>query len=211
MRVNTIAWLGQSIIDLESTMAINTWIEIFATLAGLIYIVFLIREKVICWPFGIAGSLLSIYLFIDGKLYSEAFLYFYYVLMGVWGWVRWSKREAAHENPVVRYGLPAHGIIVLVSTLGAVALGTFFSTYTDAQRPYIDAFTTMFSFAATYMEVKKVLETWIYWIVLNIASIWLYMDRSLDIYAALICVYAVLSVWGLIQWRRAYQAQGVAS
>lgn len=191
-------------------MAINTWIEIFATLAGLIYVIFLIRENIICWPFGIVGSLLSIYLFIDGKLYSEAFLYFYYVLMGAWGWIRWSRRSAMSANPIVRYAPPTHALIILVSSLGAVALGSFFSAYTDAQRPYIDAFTTAFSFAATYMEVKKVLETWIYWIVLNLASIWLYMDRSLDIYAALICVYAVLSVWGLVQWSRAYQQQGTS-
>ena len=55
--------------------------------------------------------------------------------------------------------------------------------------------------------MKKVLETWYYWIVLNLASIWLYMDRSLDIYAALICVYAVMSVWGLVQWSRVYRGQ----
>jgi len=188
-------------------MTLNTGIEILATLAGLIYIIFLIREKIICWPFGIAGSLLSIYLFIDGKLYSEAFLYFYYVVMGFWGWIRWAQRDSVHENPVVRYGLPAHVVIILVSSFGAIALGSFFANYTDAQRPYIDAFTTAFSFAATYMQVKKVLETWLYWIVLNVTSIWLYMDRSLDIYAALICVYAVLSVWGLIQWVEVYRQQ----
>jgi nicotinamide mononucleotide transporter len=188
-------------------MTLNTGIEILATLAGLIYIIFLIREKIICWPFGIAGSLLSIYLFIDGKLYSEAFLYSYYVVMGFWGWIRWGQRESAHENPVVRYGLPAHVVIILVSSFAAIALGSFFANYTDAQRPYIDAFTTAFSFAATYMQVKKVLETWLYWIVLNVTSIWLYMDRSLDIYAALIFVYAVLSVWGLIQWVEVYRQQ----
>ena len=192
-------------------MAINTWIEIFATLGGLVYIVLLIRENIICWPFGIAGSLLSIYLFIDGKLYSEAFLYSYYVLMGAWGWMRWSRRSAVNQNPVVRYGVPAHATIILVSTAGALALGYFFGNYTDAQRPYIDAFTTAFSFAATYMEVKKVLETWVYWIVLNLASIWLYMDRSLDIYAALICVYAVMSVVGLVQWSRVYRRQQAVS
>lgn len=192
-------------------MEINTAIEIAATFAGLVYIIFLIREKTICWPFGIAGSLLSIYLFIDGRLYSEAVLYTYYVLMGFWGWIRWSQRSALHHNPVVRYGLPAHAAIVLVSTAGALLLGGFFSHYTDAQRPYIDAFTTAFSFAATYMEVKKVLETWVYWIILNLASIWLYMDRSLDIYAALICVYAVMSVWGLLQWTRVYRAQQAVS
>ncbi|RLQ22653.1 nicotinamide riboside transporter PnuC [Seongchinamella sediminis] len=192
-------------------MAINTGIEIFATLAGLLYIVLLIRENISCWPFGIAGSLLSIYLFIDGKLYSEAFLYSYYVIMGAWGWLRWSQRNTAGDNPVVRYRLSAHVIIVLLSSAGALALGSFFSGYTDAQRPYIDAFTTAFSFAATYMEVKKVLETWVYWIVLNLASIWLYMDRSLDIYAALICVYALMSVWGLVQWMRVYRGQQALS
>ncbi|TDG13476.1 nicotinamide riboside transporter PnuC [Seongchinamella unica] len=192
-------------------MGINTGIEIIATLAGLLYIILLIRENIICWPFGIVGSLLSIYLFIDGKLYSEAFLYSYYVIMGAWGWMRWSQRNAAHENPVVRYGLPAHFTIILVSAAGALALGSFFSAYTDAHHPYIDAFTTTFSFAATYMEVKKVLETWVYWIALNLVSIWLYMDRSLDIYAALICVYAVMSVWGLVQWTRVYRGQQVVS
>lgn len=190
-------------------MAVNTLVEILATLAGLTYIIFLIREQVIAWPFGIAGSLLSIYLFIDGKLYSEAFLYGFYVIAGIWGWIRWSRRVAMDHNPVIRYRHAAHGMIIVVASLFALALATFFSTYTDAQRPYIDAFTTAFSFAATYMEVKKVLETWIYWIVLNVASIWLYMDRSLDIYAALICVYAVLSVWGLIQWTRIYRQQAL--
>ena len=195
----------------EVDMEINTWIEIFATLAGLLYVTLLIRENIICWPFGIFGSLLSIYLFVDGKLYSEAFLYSYYVLMGVWGWLRWNQREQLHDNPVVRYGVSAHVPIVLIAGSGALALGYLFSTYTDAQRPYVDAFTTAFSFAATYMQVKKVLENWIYWIVLNVVSIWLYIDRSLDIYAALIFVYAVMSVWGLVQWRRVYQRQQVVS
>ena len=188
-------------------MDLNTLVELLATLAGLVFIVLLIKDRVICWPFGIAGSLLSIYLFVDGKLYSEAVLYFYYVVMGFWGWVRWSRRDARHDNPVVHYGLAANAVIVVVSAAGALALGSFFAYYTDAQRPYIDAFTTAFSFAATYMEVKKVLETWVYWIVLNVTSIWLYLDRSLDIYAGLICVYAVLSVWGLLQWRRLYREQ----
>ena len=63
-------------------------IEIVATFANLLYLIFLIREKIICWSFGIAGSLLSIYLFVDARLYSEAFLYGFYVAMGCWGWLR---------------------------------------------------------------------------------------------------------------------------
>lgn len=188
-------------------MATATIIEILATLMGLAYVILLIQEKIICWPFGIAGSLLSIYLFIDSKLYSEAILYSYYVAMGAWGWLRWQRRDAAHHNPIVHYAPSAHLLLIVLTSAGALLLGTFFASYSDAQRPYIDAFTTCFSFAATYMEVKKILETWWYWIVINATSIWLYQDRALDIYAALIGLYAVLSVLGLLRWRQAFRAQ----
>lgn len=188
-------------------MPLNTIIEILATAFGLFYIVLLIQEKILCWAFGIAGSLLSVYLFIATKLYSEAFLYSYYVVMGAWGWMHWAGRERAHDNPIVRYRLQDHAAVIAVAALGALALGTFFSSMSDAQRPYIDAFTTSFSFAATYMQVKKVLENWYYWIVLNFVSIWLYMDRSLDIYAMLVFVYAGLSILGLYQWLRAWRGQ----
>jgi len=185
----------------------NTAIEIAATLAGLAYIVFMIREQIVCWPFGIVGSLLSVYLMIESRLYSEAVLYVFYVLMGVWGWARWARRESLHDNPVVHYGLAWHLVVILVSLAGTLALGGYFSAQTDAARPYVDAATTVFSFAATWLEVKKVLETWLYWIVLNAVSIWLYADRSLDIYAGLIWVYTALSVWGLVQWLQVYRAQ----
>lgn len=191
-----------------SAVSLPVLVEVLATLCGLAFIVLLIRDRVACWPFGITGSLLSIYLFMEGRLYSEAILYVYYVGMGVWGWIRWHRRAAGDNNPVVHYGVPANLAIVVVASLAALALGSFFASHSDAQRPYIDAFTTAFSFAATYLEVKKVLETWLYWIVLNSVSIWLYMDRSLDIYAGLICVYAVLSVWGLVRWWQLFRAQG---
>ena len=188
-------------------VSFNLLVEVLATGCGLAFIVLLIRDRVACWPFGIAGSLLSVYLFLEGKLYSEAVLYLYYVGMGIWGWLRWHRRSAADNNPVVHYGLQTNLVIIAVASFAALALGGFFAGFSDAQRPYIDAFTTAFSFAATYLEVKKVLETWVYWIVLNSVSIWLYTDRSLDIYAGLICVYAVLSVWGLWRWWELYRTQ----
>jgi nicotinamide mononucleotide transporter len=188
-------------------MPLNTWIEIFATASTLIFIFFMIKENIICWPFGIVGSLLSVYLFADAKLYSESILYFFYVVMGVWGWVHWYKKSAHNDNFISKGSWNFHLSIFIISSCFALALGYGFDTYSDAQRPYLDAFTTAFSFAATYMEIKKVLETWFYWFVINLISIWLYHDRALDIYAALIGVYSIMSVWGFITWRKAFQLQ----
>jgi nicotinamide mononucleotide transporter len=182
-------------------------VEILATGANLAFILLLIREKVLCWPFGIAGSLLSIYLFIDARLYFEAFLYLFYVLFGIWGWLRWHHREEQHDNPVVRWRPALHLAAIVTCSAFAVLLGYGALAFTDAERPFFDAFTTLFSFFATYLEVAKVLEAWVYWIGINLASIWLYHDRNLDIYAGLIGLYAVLSVWGLVSWRRTWKAQ----
>jgi nicotinamide mononucleotide transporter len=180
-------------------------IEILATTANLIFVIFMIRENIICWFFGIVGSLLSIYLFIGAKLYSEAFLYFFYVLFGIWGWIRWHRRQEQDSNPVSKWSVASHIRALLGASALALGLGYIALSLTDAQRPFIDAFTTAFSFLATYLEVAKVLDAWIYWILINLASIWLYHDRSLDIYAVLIGVYALLSVWGYISWNRAYR------
>lgn len=179
-------------------------VQILGAVASLLYLFLLMRERVLCWPFGIVGSLLSVYLFLHAKLYSEAVLYFFYAVMGVWGWLRWHRRELAHNNPVITRSLAFHLRAIVLTSLVALGVGYFMTTYTDAQRPVIDAFTTAFSFFATYLQVAKVLESWLYWIVLNVVAIWLYQDRALDIYAALIAIYAVLSVSGYITWRRSY-------
>ena len=182
-------------------------IEILATSANLVFIILLIREKILCWPFGIAGSLLSIYLFIDARLYSEAFLYLFYALMGVWGWLRWHRQLEENNNPIIRWDLSRHLRILLVGSALALGLGVSVQFFSDAERPLFDAFTTTFSFIATYMEITKVLEAWGYWLILNLASIWLYQDRSLDIYALLIGIYSIMSVWGFITWQKAYRQQ----
>lgn len=182
-------------------------VEILATSANLAYIVLLIREKIACWAFGIVGCLLSVYLFIDARLYSEAFLYLFYALMGVWGWIYWHRRSAQDNNPVIRWAIEAHMRAVMIACVLALGLGYTMQFYSDAERPLFDAFTTTFSFLGTYLEITKVLEAWLYWLVINLASVWLYHDRSLDIYAILIGFYSILSIWGFIRWRGTYQSQ----
>lgn len=182
-------------------------LEILATGANLVYVVLLIKEKIACWAFGIVGSLLSIYLFIDARLYSEAFLYLFYALLGVWGWMRWHRQNEQNSNPVIRWRIEAHLRAIAIACVIAIGLGYTVQFYTNAERPLFDAFTTVFSFLGTYLEITKVLEAWLYWLLINLASVWLYHDRSLDIYAVLIGFYSILSVWGFLRWRKSYREQ----
>lgn len=78
----------------------------------------------------------------------------------------------------------------------------FFDTYTNADKPYLDAFTTIFSFLATYLEARKVVSAWLYWIVLNGVTALLYFSKGLDIYAGLSVVYFIMSFVGYVRWKR---------
>lgn len=188
-------------------LAINTWVEIVSVVFSLLYLYLLIRENIWCWLFGILGSLLSIYLFIGAKLYSEAILYAFYVAIGFYGWWQWSKKRDQGPLTVQIKGFSHHLIAILMGILLSVGLGKFFATHTDAANPFADASSTIFSFIASFLEAHKVLHSWIYWIMINAFSIWLYSSRGLEIYAGLMFVYFIFSVVGFYSWRRSYRQQ----
>lgn len=176
-------------------------LEIFAVITGLCFIILLIRQNIWCWLFGIISSLSSILLFYYTKLYSESILYIYYVIIGFYGIYTWRKREKANEH-VQTVGTIYHIIVVVSGVILSCGLGKYFSTGTDAARPYADATSTIFSFIASYMEAHKILSAWVLWILINGFSIWLYADRGLALYAALMAIYFLLSIYGYITWKK---------
>lgn len=180
-------------------------VEWTAVLLNLLFLYLLIKEIVWCWPFGILASALSIFLFLHAKLPSEAILYSYYVAIGIYGWVVWTKKR---EQPfrIKRYPLWLH-VLLIVGGIGlSLVLGKFFEGKSYAEKTYADAFSTIFSFIASFLEAQKVLFGWLYWIVLNFFSVWLYHVRGLDIYAGQMVIFGFVSIWGMYNWWNKYQA-----
>ena len=106
--------------------------------------------------------------------------------MAFYGYYNWNKKDQTLE--ITQWSVKTH---LLILTLGAVLIfltGFFLSTYTSAQMPIIDSFTTIFSLFATYMVIKKVLENWLYWIVIDIISVFLYDSRDLHLSAVLFII-----------------------
>jgi len=185
---------------------LNLVIEIISVVLSLAFLILLMRENIWCWSFGIVSSLLSIYLFIEAKLYSESILYLFYAVMGVYGWWVWNQQKGG-VMPVKKWPIKK-SLIAFGAGLGiAAGLGVYFKNYSDAESPFIDATTTSFSFLATYLEAHKVLSAWMYWIAINATSIWLYQSRGLQIYSLLMVAYAALSVLGLYRWNKQFKSQ----
>ncbi|MEM9053483.1 MAG: nicotinamide riboside transporter PnuC [Bacteroidota bacterium] len=176
---------------------------------NLAYIILAARENIWCWPIGIVASALSIWLFLISGLYAESILFTYYVIIGFYGWWAWSKGKNSEKDdlPIVTWSARSH---VIALSLGSVLTAILFfslSLIPNSEMPLLDSLTTIFSFIATWMFAKKVLENWIYWIVLNFLTTYLYFSRDLKIYGILMILYVILSVYGYISWRKDQKLQ----
>lgn len=181
-------------------------LEIVSVLFNLAFLFFLIKEKLVCWLFGILGSLIGVYLFYETKLYSEAILYTFYVVIGFYGYYLWGHgKNLRRDFEISQWTLSRHVKAIMLSIVLSLLLGYYFDNFTDAEKTYLDAFTTIFSFLASYMEAKKILSAWIFWIILNGVSIYLYFSKGLNIYALLALVYFVISFYGYSAWKRKYE------
>jgi nicotinamide mononucleotide transporter len=169
----------------------------------------LIRKSIWCWPFGILSSLLSIWLFFEVKLYSEAILYAFYVLFGIYGWYNWHQdlqSQASENNTAEIHIIRASNQFLVagsfVAVILALGIGYLWSSRSDAAYPYADAFTTNFALLATWLESKRIFEHWFFWILINAASSAIYYLKDLHIYAALMLLYFGMSLWGWYSWRK---------
>ncbi len=176
-------------------------IEIIAALMGVVSVWLTIRQHIWCWPTGLVMVGLYIWIFFDAKLYSDAALQVVYVVLCSYGWYHWA-RGGSRESALAVTRLTRSGFIawVVVGLLGSAALGYVMSTRTDASFPYLDAITTVLSLVAQYLMTRKKLESWVFWIGVDVLAIGVYVAKGLHVTAGLYALFLVLAVLGLRAW-----------
>ena len=172
-------------------------IEMIAVGFNLLYVILAALQKKSCWIFGGIGCLLSVWLFYKAKLPSEAFLYFFYFVMAVIGFFNWIKNDQLKIRTI---DLNTH-IQLIISGLALTGGFYLFSSYLNGVRPGLDALTTGFSIVATYMVIRKILENWIYWIIIDLVTAYLYFTREVNLYALLMVAYTALAIYGYFKWK----------
>jgi len=117
--------------------------------------------------------------------------------MAIIGYFTWNKKS---KEKIKEWSEFKHLIIIILGALFSFIMGFYFFTYTESAMPIIDSITTTFSIIATYMVVKKVLGNWLYWIVIDLLSVYMYFHRDLHLTSLLFVAYATIAVFGYISW-----------
>ncbi len=179
------------------------WIAVFS---GLIYVVLIARKKITAWFFAAISSSIYVYLCFISDYFLETGLQLFYLFMAFLGWYKWNQKKNEKEF-IRRWSLKMHLINIGISVLTTILFAFFFDAFTRQELPYLDAFTTVFSIGATFMVAQRVLENWIYWIVIDIVSIRLYAYKDLNLTALLFLIYTIIAVVGYYKWYKLYKAQ----
>ncbi|WP_421717065.1 nicotinamide riboside transporter PnuC [Arcobacter arenosus] len=190
---------------IESLNVMTTY-EAIAMILAIAYIVLAIKQSLWCWPAAFVSTLIYTILFYDVSLLMDSALNAYYLIMAVYGWYSWKYggKLEQQELEVTTYGLNKNIQIIIVLTIISLGFGYVMANYTSADFAYVDSFTTVFAVFSTYMLAKKIIENWIYWIVIDIISIYIYIQKGLNLTAVLFMIYTILAFIAYQNWKKEY-------
>ena len=189
----------------EGLKAIPSW-EAIAVMLAIAYLLLAMKESLWCWYCAFVSTAIYTLIFWDVSLLMESGLNVFYMVMAVYGWWQWQRGGRSHHGVRIhrlsgKTHLKLIGLVVVLS----LASGYLLSENTRAVWPYVDAFTTWGSVVTTWMVARKVLENWLYWIVIDSVSILLYLDRGLYLTALLFFAYVIIVIIGFFSWKTEWQ------
>ena len=182
-------------------------LELITSLLGVANVALLVRRSIWNYPVGMVMVALFAWAVFQARLYSDAALNIFFFVVQAYGWWAWWRLGGIqHKVHVERLTGPARiawiGMIVLTS----IAWGAIMRFYTDAVFPWLDALLAMASVAAQILLVRRRIENWVLWILVDVGYIGVYLAKHFYDFAALYLLLLLLSVMGLREWARAEQA-----
>jgi len=194
---------------MNAVFAMSGW-EVFAAVLGIGYVILAARESQWCWPLAFISTLVYTILFWEGQLPMQALMNFYYMAMAIYGYLLWRRHGNAEDNLSITSWSIIHQLqFIIVGGFITYAVGLYLTQSAISQSPYLDAGVTVFSVMNTWLMAKKVLQNWLYWIVIDSAAIVLYAQNGYYATIVMYSVYLILSVIGFISWQKLYRQQAI--
>lgn len=175
-------------------------IESVAVFFSILYVILATKESIWCWTAAVISVSLYIYICFFAQLYAETGLQVFYLLMAFYGYYNWNQKGQSLR--ISEWSISKHLFILAIGAVLTFLLGFYISIYTNAEMSIVDSFTSIFSVFATYMVVKKILGSWLYWIVIDIVSIYLYYSRDLHLTSLLFIAYTIIAIFGYLSWTK---------
>ena len=183
-----------------------------ASVTGMLSVILVAKGKISNYYFGIINVVIYGFISYNSKYYGEAMLNILYFLpMQIIGFMMWRRNNVnIDESKEVKAERMTAKEIILWSVLSGIAVivyGIILKKLNNTL-PMADSFTTVLSVTAMILMVKRYIEQWIVWIMIDIVAIymWLFIKSDYNITIMWIA-YLVNAVYGLYNWAKLYRRE----
>lgn len=160
------------------------------------------RNRIHTWWTGAVGCLLFGFVFYDARLYADVLLQGFFVVTSLIGWEQWLRGNRGTDLPVSVGGRRMLLQASLIGIVTSLAYGALLQQFTDAYAPFVDSAVLAFSVVAQILMMRRKIENWMFWLLVNSISVPLYASRGLYMTSGLYCVYWVNACVAWFYWRR---------
>ena len=182
---------------------------IINAICGILYTIIAGKGKISCYFFGLTGSGCYIYLSFINALWGNMLLYLlYYIPMQIFGIFKWKKHLKQESNEIIKTTLNIKQRIILciIGFLGCIVSIAILNHFND-KSPIIDGITTFLSILGMYLTVRRAIEQWIVWMIVNGLSLIMWFNIVINGTKAFSTVlmwgvYFILAIYFYKQWEK---------
>ena len=186
--------------------------ELVAVVVTLAAVWLTAREIIWCWPTALVSVSMYAVVFYQAKLYADMGLQGVYFLLSIYGWWAWLHGGRDHTELEVSVASPRLRVLLLaIGTVLGLVMGTLLHRHTDASLPFMDSGLTAFSLVAQWLMTRKLLESWLLWIAVDVLYVGMFLYKELYLTAGLYAVFLGLATMGFVEWRRSMTAGAAGS
>lgn len=193
-----------------------SWLELVGTVFNLACVILVARRNMLTWPVGIVAVVLFGALFWQINLYADVIEQVYYLITSIVGWYMWAtvrSRDSKDKKVVITTNSVKANLLWIASIAATSVVASWALSNAHlwapalfpepASLPAIDATTTIMSFAAQILMLRRKLENWVLWIVVDVVAIWLYWYKGVPFVALLYVIFLFNALYGFTIWKRA--------
>lgn len=198
--------------SLVTQVAQISLVEATAALLGLAYLLLAVRRNLWCWLCAFLSTSIYLVLFAQAKLYMQSALQVFYLIMAIYGYIEWRRGRSDEGEVLIRsWPLRTHLMAFAAIAIATLVNGWLLMRSTDAVAPYLDSFVTWGSVVTTWMVARRLIENWLYWVVIDSLAAYLYFTQGLLPTTLLFVLYVGIVIHGYMKWRRQQRVQVAAA
>lgn len=191
-------------------------IALISAICGITYTILAGKGKISCYIFGLLGTLCYSFLAYKNALYGNLLLYMcYYFPMQILGIFKWRKHLDKNSREIIKTNLSLKNrYILFISAILLALIFSFILKQSGDASPYMDGFTTVLSVFGLILTIKRCIEQWYIWTIVNGLSVFMWIEayyKGSNCLATILMwgTYFILGLYFLYTWKKELNKQDI--